>query len=249
MRRGLAAGALLAAVLLARGARAQTRCPVPSGASAALEDVDAEARLAFLRSVMRDQASRAKTWTWAWSGIGFGLAAGQYALIPLVHSDKRFEQAFEGTASLFIPAAIAVQPLRVRADDETLERFLADTEAPRGAMEPCLRLERAEELAALSAADESMHTAWYQHVVSIALSVGYGAIIGVGFKDVGGMFFNGGSAIAIGEAQLLTAPTGAARALERYQRGDLGAPAARASLSFRLTPLGVAPGLALAVRF
>jgi hypothetical protein len=233
---------------LAADARAQTRCPAMPGASAALADVDAEARVAFLRSVMTDQASRARLWTWAWSGTGFGLAAGQYALIPLVPGDKRFEEAFEATAALYIPAGIAVLPLRVRGDRETLEQFLADTETPAGPMAPCLRVERAEELVALSADDEAAHTSALQHVITIVLSAGYAAILGFGFKDGIGMAWNGGSAVVLGEAQLLTSPTGAVSALERYRRGDLGTtPPPR--VSFSVAPLGVAPGVAVVARF
>jgi hypothetical protein len=238
----------LGASALAEGAHAQTRCPAMQGASTALADLDAEARLAFLRGVMTDQAARAKTWTWAWSGIGFGLAAGQYALIPLVPKDKRFEEAFEATAALYIPAGIAVLPLRVRSDRATLEQFLADTETPAGPMAPCLRLERAEELAALSADDEAAHTSALQHVVTIVLSAGYAAILGFAFKDGVGMAWNGGSAVVLGEAQLLTSPTGAVRALEHYRRADLGVvQPPRVSLS--VAPLGVAPGAAIVARF
>jgi hypothetical protein len=241
-------GLCLGASLLGAEAHAQARCPAMPGASAALADVDAEARLAFLRGVMTDQAARARTWTWAWSGIGFGLAAGQYALIPLVPRDKRFEEAFEGTAALYIPAGLAVLPLRVRSDRATLEQLLADTETPAGPMAPCLRVERAEELVALTADDEAAHTNVLQHVVTIVLSAGYAAILGFGFNDKVGMAWNGGSAVVLGEAQLLTSPTGAVSALERYRRGDLGI-AALPRVAFGIEPLGVAPGLALVARF
>jgi hypothetical protein len=93
-----------------------------------------------------------------------------------------------------------------------------------------------------------MHTNVLQHVITIVLSAGYAAILGFGFKDKVGMAWNGGSAVVLGETQLLTSPTGAVSALERYRRGDLGV-AAPARVSFGLEPLGVAPGLAIGARF
>jgi hypothetical protein len=249
----LAIVALVSAI--AGSARAQSKCPAIEGGANALADADAEARLAFVRATMRDQASRAKTWTWTWSGIGFGLAAGQYSLMAIVPANKRFQQAFEGTAALYLPASLAVMPLRVRADDETLERFLADTEVtgPDGqthGMAPCVRLARAEELLVSSAEDESLHTNWFQHTLTIVLSGAYAAVLGVAFKNVADVIVNGGGALVLGELQLLTSPTGAASALERYRRGDIGAaPAAPARVSWALAPLGAAPGVSLVGRF
>jgi len=250
-KRRSAAFAIVALVsAIAGSARAQTRCPAIEGGQQALADADAEARLAFVHATMRDQASRAKMWTWAWSGVGFGLAAGQYSLMAVVPANKRFQQAFEGTAALYLPASIAVMPLQVRADDETLERFLADTEVDGHGIAPCVRLERAEELLESSAHDEALHTNWLQHTLTIVLSGGYAAVLAVAFKNVADVIVNGGGALILGELQLWTSPTGAVSALERYRRGDIGTAAATAPrVSWTLAPLGVAPGVALVGRF
>ena len=250
----MALAAALAVTSFAGGARGETRCDAILGGSRALSDADADARLTFVRETMRAQASYAKTWTWAWSAIGFGLAAGQYGLMAIVPAHERFEQAFEGTAALYIPAAIALQPLRVRGDDERLEEFLTETEVegPGGSHggATCLRLARAEELLASSAADEALHTNWFQHTLTIVLSGAYAAVLGVAFKNVANVIVNGGGAVILGEAQLLTTPTGAVSALERYQKGDLTMVAPTPPrVSWTLAPLGVGPGLAIVARF
>ncbi len=253
MRASRATAFAIAALVssIAGRAQAQTRCEAIDGGQPALAQADAEARLAFVHATMRDQASRAKTWTWTWSGIGFGLAAAQTSLMAVVPANKRFQQGFEGAASLFIPASIAVLPLRVRADDETLERFLADTEVNGHGMAPCVRLARAEELLISSAHDESLHTNWFQYTLAAVLSGAYAAVLGVAFKNTADVIVNGGGALVLSELQVMTTPTGAVSALERYRRADLGAatPASAPHVSWTLAPLGTAPGVALVGRF
>jgi hypothetical protein len=239
-------GALLA---IAGSAGATTQCAAVEGGSPALEDIDAETRLTFVRHVMRDQASRADAWRWSWSGIGLGLAAGQYALIPLYPRDKLFEQLFLGTASLYIPLSLAVFPLQIRRYDDILERAAADAEASQSHMMPCLVLDHAEELLMRAAKDEAQLTGTFMQVTTLALSAGYTAIIAVAFRDLGGTILNGGGAFVVGELQIFTTPTGAVKALDRYRRGDLGSPSAPPRVSWSVGPLGVAPGLAVVGRF
>jgi hypothetical protein len=239
-QRWLPAGAAwLACLAFAGEARAQstgTSCAAIAGGSAALESVDAEARLAFVRNVMRDQASRASTWRWAWTGIGFALVAGNYALIPLESTqDKKYEQVFVGTASFFIPLQLTVLPIHVRGYDEILERAVIDAETSQGHMMPCLVLDRAEDLLVLAAKDEARLTNPLAHVVGLVLDAGFAAVLYVLFRDVGGTILNGVGAAVITEAQILTTPTGAMKALERYRRGDLSGP--------------TAPGVSLVARF
>ena len=118
-------------------------------------------------------------------------------------------------------------------------------------MAPCVRLDRAEELLVSSAHDEKLHTNWVQHTLAIALGAGYGVLLQVIFKNWGQTILNGAGGIVLGEAQLLTLPTGAVSALDHYRHGDVGgaAPAAAPQVSWGIAPLGVAPGVALVGRF
>jgi hypothetical protein len=88
------------------------RCPAVDGSTPRLAEIDARQRLAFVRQVMDDQARRARTWSLAWAVTGLGLAAGNYTLAALADTrDARIEGIVGGTASLFIPGGILVQPL------------------------------------------------------------------------------------------------------------------------------------------
>jgi hypothetical protein len=203
---------------------------------------------------MREQAARAKTWEWAWSGIGYGLAAGQYGEILLLPPERRLEEAIEATATLYLPLQVFLFPLRVRGDEVTLEEMVGRATAPGGVMSPCLVVARAEELLEHSARDEAMHTNALQHVTTLVLSAGYVAFLWFAFKYLPDVILNAAGAVGLGEAQLLTAPTGAVRALERYRLGDLHTDAPR--VSWTVAPLGVAslgggvtPGLSIVARF
>ena len=235
---------------VARAEPAPIRCAAIEGGSPALEAVDAEARLAFVRGVMRDQGKRADRWRWGWSAVGFALAAGQYALIPFYPEDKRFEQAFAGTASLYLPLSLAVFPLRIQHYSDIVERAAIDAEASGAHMMPCLVLDRAEEQLILAARDEAQLTGAFMQVTTVVLSLGYGAIFAFGFRDVAGTLLNGIGALVVGETQFFTTPRGAVRALESYRRGDLaGAPPAPSRVSWSIAPLAVAPGISLGATF
>jgi hypothetical protein len=240
----------LACLAFAGKAHADTQCAAIDGGSPELEAVDADERLAFVRSVMHDQGSRANLWRWSWTGIGLGIAAGEYALIPLMTtSTKRYEQVFIGTASLYIPLSLTVFPIRIHDYDEILERAVVDAEASQSHTMTCLVLDHAEELLIQAAKDEASLTSTLMQVVGLVLDAGYAAIIGVAFRDGVGTIINGVGAVAIGETQMFTAPQGAVKALERYRRGDLSGKPATPRVSWMVAPLGAAPGLSLVAHF
>jgi hypothetical protein len=231
------------------GVAGPTHCAAIEGGSPALEGVDAETRLAFVRSVLRDQGRRADMWRWAWSGVGFVLAAGQYALIPLYPADKRVEQAFAGTASLYLPLSLAVFPLRIQHYSDIVERVALDAEVSRVHMTPCLVLDRAEEQLMIAASDEAALTGPFMQVVTIVLNAGYGALFAVIWKDLAATLENGIGAIVIGETQFFTTPRGAVRGLAAYRRGDVSAAPAPPHVAWSLAPLGAAPGLSFVATF
>ncbi len=234
---------------ITRVASAQERCPAVDGGSPELAAQDASARLAFVRGVMHDQARYAHTWTLAWSVIGVGIAAGEYGLMALPQAaSKRQEDAVVGTSAFYIPLSIAVLPLAVRADDEALERRVAMSQTASGVMSSCLVLARAEELFAHTAANESERTAVLPHVFNVVLDAGYAGVLWLLFRDPGGVVFNGVSAVALGEAQILTLPTGAVGALERYKRGELARPGA-SPVAWSLGPAPVGTGVSVVATF
>jgi hypothetical protein len=187
-------------------------CPAPAGASPALASVDGETRLEAIRDVMHHQASRARTWTWTWVGIGLGLTAVGWAQYPFVDSDKRLPQAVTSTAPLFIVGQTLLFPLRVTGDADAID---ADKEG-----DTCARLARAEALLEATAEDEREHTGVVAHVFTLTLSAAYMAGLAIAFKDPRYTFVDGAGSFVVGEAQLLSTPTGARDALERYRAGD-----------------------------
>ena len=180
------------------------------------------------------------------------LAVGQYALLPLYPRDKWFEQAFAGTASLYLPLSLAVFPLKIQHYSDLIERAATDTEGADGQhMMPCLVLATAEGQLLEAARDEAQLTSALMQVATVVLGIGYGAIFALGFKDLAGTIENGVGALVIGEAQFFTTPRGAVRALRRYRNGDLsGAPLVPPRFfSISLGPSPAGAGVSLVATF
>ncbi len=163
----------------------------------------------------------------------------------------RFEQAFAGTASLYLPLSLAVFPLRVRAYSDIVERAATDTEvSPSSHMLPCLLLDRAEEQLVQAAKDEAQLTGALMQIATVVLGVGYGAIFAIGFKDLAGTLENGIGALVIGEAQFFTTPRGAVRAARSLPSRPSGAPSSAPRVTWSIAPLGPAgPGLSIGAKF
>lgn len=200
------------------------RCNGVDGAVSALADIDGRARLAYVRTVMDDQARRARRWSVAWTIAGLGLAAGNFTQVALADTaDERIDPLVGGAASLFIPAALLVKPLEVMAAERALE---ADVEKLGPAARPedlCATLARAERLFVESAADEAFSAGIFTHLFVIAGNGAIALFLGLGYDHWKGALLNGGGGLLISEFQIFTQPTGAVDGLARYRRADLGA--------------------------
>lgn len=218
------------------------RCPSVDGSASLLAEIDARQRLAFVREVMTDQGRRARTWSLAWAVTGIGLVAGNFTLAALADTpDERIDPIVGGLASLFIPAAILVEPLEVMANQRTLEAELATLSPTEGATGVCTALARAEHLLARSAHDEAFKAGIATHVFVIAGNGAIALFLGLGFDHWKGALLNGGGGLLISEFQILTQPTGAVSELARYRRGEVPAAPAPQRPSVRLAPW-IAPG-------
>lgn len=250
------AGAVL---LAATAARADT-CPVPDGANARLATIDSRERIEFLHHVMQDQARYARTWKWAWFGIGtatFASSAAQ-AIGWAAGNDKTREanvidNLVVSGFSIVTPIFSLLFALRVEDDAPAVDQLLRETGG--GEAGSCLVLARIEELFAKDAAEESFNTGVLTQVTAI---LGVGAMFAImaveaatstdpavrdahWFNAVG----NGVAGLILTESQILTTPTGAVSAYQRYLRGKLPRPA----LTMSLVPLIATPGLAFKVSF
>ena len=230
---------------------AQTRCSTNEDAAPELAKIDGEARLTFLRNVMRDQARRARLWMWGWALGGVALSAGNFTVAALAKtSDDRVDPLTGGVTSLTIPLGILVKPLRVTRDQEALEAYVSTMSTPLGSIAPCLQVARAEELLASSADDEALGTGIFAHAFAVLGNGAVALFLGLGFKHWGGALLNGVGGFFITEAQIYTQPSGAVHAREAYNRGDLSwaprAPVLR-PVTWTLAPLSVAGAQGIAV--
>jgi hypothetical protein len=207
------------------------------GSAPLLGEIDAHRRLAFVREVMDDQARRARTWSLAWAVTGLGLAAGNYTRAALADTrDDRIDPIVGGTTSLFIPAALLVQPLEVMAHQRTLEDDLAALSPTQNASGLCATLARAEGLLAQSAENEAFKAGIATHLFVIGGNGAIALFLGLGFDHWKGALLNGGGGLLISEFQIFTQPTGAVTELARYRRGDLQRTSAWQPWPIRIIP-------------
>jgi hypothetical protein len=172
------------------------------------------------------EARRARVWRYAWTGINGTLAVGSVALIPFTSSEKHLELAVSGVGSTISTFATVLWPLDVEAH---VNREFSRTD-------PCSGLEGEEASAAFAAADEAGRVTWPWHLLNVAVGGVYFAIVGFGTHRWDDAAWDGLSAFAIGEAQLLTQPTRLASRLDVYRE------ARRAPLNPSLTAFVAGPG-------
>lgn len=248
-------------VLLAQAAHADT-CPVPEGGDAKLEAIDARERIDFLHRTESDQARYASTWKWAWFGIGTGLTVASLAQAAGwaidgnddKHEANVIDNLIVAGFSAVTPVAALLFSLRVESDAPAIDELLRQTGD--GSAGTCLVLARIEELFKKGAEEESFNTAWFQHVIAM---LGVGAMFTIMAVEAAtasnpdvreahwiNAITNGVGGVILTEAQLLTSPTGAVKAYDRYLKGNLPA---RKKAAFSVGPLGMAPGVALRVVF
>jgi hypothetical protein len=222
---------------------------VPAGARAdeppACADGEARRRLAELRTAIDREADRAVAWSEAWVVTGATLALGNFTRAALTRDeDDRIDPLVSGVASLFIPAAIALRPLRVVAEREAL-RVEADTDG-----DACAALARMETRVARIGADEAEKAGPLAHGVNVGGNVAIGLLLALAFHHGWAGLLNGAGGIALGELQIATQPTGLV-ARVRAQEGSAAGRAARPAWRWSVAPVVAGPtrGLSLQIAF
>jgi hypothetical protein len=212
---------LLIATTLAGAARA-AGCP---GDVAPLVDVPVEARTAFLRERLEANQAPAERWTTTWAIIDGALVAGQLVALPFAQDRSTRALLVAGAASgslafvqlIFFP--VLVRPPSAEPGRESSCEALGELERT---------LERGARNQALGAGPVA-------HVSNALINAGLG--VGTGFAAgsvaAGALTFAFG--FALGEAQILTQPTGLVRDWKRYRAADL-APAVAIAPTLQLGP-------------
>jgi hypothetical protein len=199
--------------------RAATRCPAGAGAGPGLAALDGAARLAWIDARLSGTAQRARLWTWGW-GIGIGVATvANLAPLPFVAADDRIDW-YTGAATTIVGIVpLLIAPLEVIDDARQLHAEL--TAAPPGD-DVCRRLIGAEARLVRDAQNQEDGQRWWLHAGNVALNVGVGLFLGLGFHHWGAGALNAISGSLIGEAIILTQPVGTVDDLRRYRSGALG---------------------------
>jgi hypothetical protein len=197
-----AAGCLLPARL-----RAQSAASTPASADIALpraniaRDAHSDAEI---EALLRDQARRARRYRYAWTGINAALTVGAFAVIPLIDRPHREDYVVNGIASLVGMVTTLAFPLQVEGDEPALNDLVA--------LPPAERHKRLSALLDAGARDEHARVAWPWHALNLGTSALAGGIITVGFGHTESGVLTGIAGFILGEAQILTQPTGLWRA-------------------------------------
>jgi hypothetical protein len=219
-------GVLLAAFLVAfaisglvgSSAQAATRCPAVAGADEALGAVDGESRLHWIDAHLSVTAHRAQVWTWGW-GIGISVATlGNLAPLPFVAKEDRIDWYVGAGTTIVGIIPLLIAPLEVVDDARRLHaQVIADTSGDN----ICRLLAGAEASLVRDAKNQADGQRWWLHVGNVLLNAGVGLFLGLGYHHWGAAAWNAFGGSAIGEAIILTQPTGTIQDLRRYREAAL----------------------------
>ena len=140
------------------------------------------------------------------------------APLPFVKPEDRIDW-YTGAASTAIGIVpLLIAPLDVIADARALRLRLA---APVADGDVCPDLAFAEGLLIRDAQNQADGQRWWLHAGNVVVNAGVGLFLGLGFHHWLAGAFNFVSGTVIGEAIILTQPTGSIDDLRRYRSGAL----------------------------
>lgn len=202
-------------------ARASALCPPPPvtvGAAPRLQQIDGATRLAWIDTHLADTAHHAKLWKWGW-GIGIAVATvANLAPLPFVSPDERIDW-YTGAASTVVGIVpLVIAPLAVIDDSAALRARLA---LPAGDRDLCRDVAFAEGLLIRDAENQADGQRWWLHGANVVVNAAVGLFLGLGFHHWKAGAFNFATGAVIGEAIILTQPTGSIDDLARYRDGAL----------------------------
>jgi hypothetical protein len=202
---------------------ASETCASPRDAAASLATIDAQQRLAWIDAHLSTTAHRARLWTWGWSAGLMVATAANLAPLAFVSADQRIDWYVGAGTTVIGIVPLLIAPLDVVADADQLRRAIAVHSSPDGT---CALLADAEARLAKDAASQSDGRRWWLHVGNVLLNSGVGLFLGLGFHHWGAGVLNAISGSLIGEAIILTQPTGSIHDFAAYRAGKIGYQAA-----------------------
>jgi hypothetical protein len=210
-------------------------CRAIDGGDPRLEQIDADARLAFIRRELRDGARKARLWSWSWTGVYGSLATYQLLSATVIDTsrDGRID-GYIGAASAAIGVAtMQLMPLKVMSDQRWLDRRLRLASAD---VDRCALLDEAEHLLVRDAASEAFGTSPLIHAGNLVFNIGLAVLLGAGFGHWRTAGITAAVGTAVGELEVFTQPTNSVDALRRYRSGVLGGRTEQPRPSWVVTP-------------
>ena len=205
--------------LVAPASRARaTTCAAPRGADRRVAEIDGRDRLRWIDLRLGEEAARARFWSGAWAvGIGAGGLAS-LAAVPFVAAGDRVDWYTGAVTAAIGVVPFLVSPLAVTRDAPVLRAAIADAPAGDDAR-VCALLVDAEGRLAAGAANERWQQGWWIHAGNIAFNTGVLLFLGLGYHHWTSGIVNGAAGVLVGEAIIVTQPTGAIDDLGAYDRG------------------------------
>ena len=203
-----------------------TTCAAPPRADARLGAIDGRERLLWIDRQLGQEASRARLWGYGWP-IGIGAAGvASLAVVPFVARGDRVDWYTSAVSAAVGVLPFVVAPLELIGDAPRVHDALTGT--PLDDARVCAVLADAERRLVASASDERLQIGWWTHAGNVAFNAGVLFFLGFGYHHWTSGLINGLSGLAVGEALILTQPTGLIGVADAYARGDLSGEAARA---------------------
>jgi len=219
-RRRIAAGLIVVGVL-AHAARVRaTTCAPPPNAEARVVFIDGGERLHWIDEHMDHEASRARLWSRSW-GIGIGASGlASLAAVPFVAPSNRVDWYTGAVSAAVGIVPFIVSPLTVTRDAPKVSAAVSATAFDDDAR-VCATLFDAERKLAAAADNQRWQQGWWIHAGNLAFNAGVLLFLGLGYHHWVSGIINGASGAVVGEAIILTQPTGSISDLRDYLRGDL----------------------------
>jgi len=196
-------------------------CPAGAGGGETVAGLDGELRLRWIESRLTATAEHARLWTWGW-GIGIvGGTLANLAPLPFVAKQDRIDWYVGAGTTIVGIVPLVIAPLDVIQDARELRARVAGAGGAASAGEVCALLADAETRLVRDAQNQADGRRWWLHVGNVLLNSGVGLFLALGYHHYGAGIFNAVFGSAIGEAIILTQPTGSIDDLAAYRRGAL----------------------------
>jgi hypothetical protein len=217
-------GVLALCSVFAAPARAATPCPTHAGIGDGPAHLAGQARLDWIDAHLGHTAHRARQWTWGW-GIALGVGTvANLAPLPFVAREDRVDWYTGAVTTVIGIVPLLIAPLDVVEDARALHARVAASALQASAPpspDVCALVDDAETRLLRDAQNQADGRRWWLHAGNVALNTGVGAFLAFGFHHWGAGVWNAVGGSLIGEAIILTQPTGSIDDLRRYRDGAL----------------------------